>query len=81
MTNFYTVTIRFKNNKTLQVKLETEENLVRAIFDELPMRAKWIAIGDYFISKEDILWVEVEGDRTIEERRRKQLQNIGEKVQ
>jgi hypothetical protein len=59
--NTYKITIKFKNNQTLNIEAESDTDPRDIIRNEWP-RDGVLYVGDYTISAADILWIKVEGN-------------------
>jgi len=68
----YTIWVNFKNGKSLQiVSYNTAKDVKDILNGELSTtKQPWLVIGDYFIVKDEILYLHVEGDK-IKERQTK----------
>lgn len=66
--SIYRVVFKFKNDKTLEFKIETQEDLLKKLSNAWDKTLDtYVTLGDYIISMNDILWVNVEGEKTSEE--------------
>lgn len=71
----YKITIVFKEGKSLFIQSYNSDDKVRELLqrDLGSRREAWIRIGDYFISKNDILHINIEGDKVMERQKKRDL--------
>lgn len=63
MRDKYKLILKFKDQKTMEIEAETPVNPRDMLTKELDNRwTNVLAIGDFFIKKDDILWIKVEGE-------------------
>ena len=66
----YSITLKFKNNTYLQIRIDSEEN-PREVFQKTwkeNRKEGIVPIGNYLIKEEDICWLKVEGDKNLEKK-------------
>lgn len=59
----YKVVIKFKDQRTLEIEADTSVNPKEELSKELDKKSSSIlSVGGYFIKKDEILWIQVEGE-------------------
>lgn len=64
MKNSFSITIKFKNEKTLEFVLRTDVDDIREKIAHALAKESIVYIGDYFFVTSEILWIKVEGGQT-----------------
>ncbi len=80
--NTYRIIITYKDRKFTTIEGDGDDTIREILQKDLQNRKEeWLRIGDYFICKNDILHIRIEGEPTLEKHIRKELQNKGKKKQ
>ena len=82
----YEIIVEFKSNKPLNIKLDSDKSLTKIIestgkeLEEAKQKRTPLWVSNYLIDSNEILYVKIEGDLTLEKHSRKKLQNTRKKI-